>query len=317
MSKSLQEVTIIVTILNEEQTITALIRSFAEQTVQPVGVVIVDGGSSDRTRVVVQDCINRYKNIRIHFATRPGNRSVGRNFAVEQSSTNLIACTDAGCVPEADWLENLLKTYEATKKPVVAGYYKGNYESLFQKAVIPYALVMPDAVDEKNFLPATRSLLFEKSVWEELGGFDESLGDNEDYAFAKLLEKREIPIAFAVDAVVTWQPRKTLGDFYNMIFRFARGDIQAKIVRPKVVLIFVRYVIATVTFLVLSLHQLSNGIIFLLVALFIYSSWAVLKNLRYVGSAWFWLPILQICSDIAVMGGSITGLQKLSFKSKQ
>lgn len=316
MSKSFPEVTVIVTILNEEQTIADLIKSLAEQTVKPLAVVIVDGGSSDKTEVVLRDCLNKYENIKIHFFKKVGNRSVGRNFAVEQSPTSLIACTDAGCVPENNWLENLLKTYKSTEKAVVAGYYKGSYETTFQRAVIPYALVMPGSVDRENFLPATRSLLFEKSVWEQLGGFDESLGDNEDYAFAKLIQKRKIPIAFAADAVVSWQPRRTLRDFYKMIFRFARGDIQAKIVRPKVVVIFVRYAIVASAFLVFSHGELFDGIIFLLLALVIYSSWAITKNLKYVGNAWFWLPILQVSSDIAVMGGSIAGLKRLLLKSK-
>jgi hypothetical protein len=137
--------------------------------------------------------------------------------------------------------------------------------------------------------------------------FDETLSDNEDYAFAKKIQKLNVPISFAKDAVVKWQPRKTVQQFYRMIFRFARGDIQAGIIRPKVLFIFFRYSIAVLIFLILF-NQDSSSYWGFFVSLFLfYCTWAVLKNVRYVGNAWYWLPLLQITSDIAVMHGSIAG----------
>ena len=40
----------------------------------------------------------------------------------------------------------------------------------------------------------------------------------------------------------------------------------------------------------------------------IYSIWAIAKNAKYTPSSWYWLPILQIVSDAAVMCGSINGI---------
>lgn len=307
MSKSHQDVSVIVTVLNESETISNLLESLINQTIAPTRIVVVDGGSIDETVSIIKRYIQKFKAIEIVCKVQVGNRSIGRNLAIKYVETKLVACTDAGCIPEADWLEKLLAAYSKSGAPVIAGYYKGVFTNSFQRAVIPYALVMPDSVNSGNFLPATRSLLIEKNVWKDLGGFDEKLSDNEDYAFAKNLQRKNIPIAFAREAVVSWQPRKTLYEFYRMIFRFARGDIQAGIIRPKVLFIFFRYAVALQIIFLLLLNK-SQTLLFLITILFVlYCGWAILKNIKYVGSAWYWLPILQITSDIGVILGSIAG----------
>lgn len=311
MSKT-TSTTVICTILNEAETITELLTALELQSLQPNEVIIVDGGSSDGTQKIIFDFLKNHKKLNLRVLEKKGNRSIGRNFAIEQAKTDLIACTDAGCIPKKNWLEELLKVYKETKSPVISGYYEGKSGSGFENAVIPYALVMPDSIDQNNFLPATRSMLFEKSVWSSVGKFNEQYSDNEDYVFAQKLKKNNVQISFARNAVVIWKPRKTFIEFFWMIFRFARGDMFAQIIRPKVVLIFARYLIGI--FCVIYLCRISTQIAlsFFSMSFILYSSWAILKNLKYVKNGWIWLPILQISSDIAVIFGSIAGAIKLS-----
>ena len=66
---------------------------------------------------------------------------------------------------------------------------------------------MEDKIKEE-FLPATRSMAFRKEVWKKIGGFDENLSHNEDYAFANKIKKLGFKIKFVQDAVVNWIPRK-------------------------------------------------------------------------------------------------------------
>ncbi len=309
MSKNTLPISLIVTVLNEEKTITSLLEAIADQTKLPKEVIIVDGGSSD---VTVQLITNEIKNFptRLRITTKKGNRSVGRNEAVSQSSQEIVACTDAGCIPIPTWLEKLYDKYLESDAQVVAGYYRGVAKTSFEEAVIPYALVMPGNLDSKNFLPATRSMLFEREVWEQVAGFDEPLSDNEDYAFAVKLKKKNTAISFAQDAVVLWQPRSTLSQFYTMIYRFARGDIQANIFRPKVILIFVRYIFVVTTFLsILKLFSLQNSLVFIVISGLIYVAWSIQKNFAHARKGWYWLPILQVTSDIAVILGSVAGLK--------
>ncbi|GIK84263.1 MAG: sugar transferase related protein [Patescibacteria group bacterium] len=295
----MKKISLICTVLNEQRTIIDLLQSIAAQSLKPNEVIIVDGGSADDTVRLIRDFSKKNPKLAIQVKQKLGNRSIGRNYAVQLATGELIAITDAGCILEKNWLKEIIKQYQIAKTPVVAGYYDSKPETDFQKAVVPYVLVMTDKIDPENFLPATRSMLIEKNLFQELGGFDEKLSDNEDYALARRLERQKIKISFAQEAVVFWEPRKTLQEFYTMIFRFARGDVFAGILRPKVFLIFMRYFVFTF-FLVLNIK------IFLVLFLF-YCIWAIKKNKKYVGTGYKYLPLLQITSDIAVMHGSVVG----------
>lgn len=317
MPKKKMEVTIIVTVLNEAQTVMQLLNACMAQTYLPRQIILVDGGSTDQTWNLLQHTQKKFPSI-INAVQKKGNRSVGRNEAIRLSHTAWIAITDAGCIPQPDWLEQLVIAAEKKngEELVVSGYYFAKPQTPFEEAVIPYVLVMPDRVNPDHFLPATRSMLLSKSIWEEVGGFDELLSDNEDYAFAKEIEKARFPIVFAQHAQVEWFPRTSLSAFAWMIFRFARGDIAAGILRPKVVALFGRYLLGLVlTVFLLKFFSAFMTVGILLIGLLGYSLWAIRKNKRYVPKGWYWLPILQITADLMVMSGSVSGfLQRVGRK---
>jgi hypothetical protein len=189
---------------------------------------------------------------------------------------------------------------------VVAGYYYSLAETPFEQAVTPYALVMPDRVNAETFLPATRSMLLPTAVWQQVGRFDVELSDNEDYAFAQELVAAEVPIVFSQSAQVGWQPRSTLGGFWKMIYRFARGDAYAGIWRPKVGVLFLRYLVGALLVLAATTHPILWLVI--IAALLAYVAWSISKNYRYVPDGRYWLPVLQLVSDVAVMVGTIMGI---------
>ena len=154
--------TLIVTVLNEEDSIGKLIESIVFQTKLPDEVIIVDGGSTDKTLSVISSLKSQTSNkgIKIKVIVKKGNRSVGRNEAIRISKGDVILITDSGCTLDSKWVENISKPFKDKAVDVVAGYYKGTFRNIFEKSLIPYVLVMSDKVNEKEFLPATRSVAF-------------------------------------------------------------------------------------------------------------------------------------------------------------
>lgn len=289
---------VVITVINEAETIGPLLNALAGQTLAPAEIIVVDGGSADETSAKIKAQIPNHKNLK--FFEKTGNRAVGRNWGVKMAGSPLIAFTDAGCTPQKDWLEKLVKPFADPTVWVVSGYYKGIARNAFEKSLIPFVLVMPDRIGPE-FLPATRSMAIRKSVFVRSGGFNENLWHNEDYEFALRLKKSGAKIAFAKGAIVAWQPRKDLKSAAWMFLRFAIGDGQAGILRPKVKMLFVRYYIFAFLIFVTPLFWLL-GLPYLL--------WAIWKNYKYV-RAWqglFWLPLLQLTADIMVMFGTIVGL---------
>lgn len=314
-------VTVVVTVLNEQTTVEALITGLHNQTVSVPEIIIVDGGSTDDTVQLVTNCWQRLQARRpvptvLTVVTKHGNRSVGRNAGIERAKTSWLAVTDAGCVPHQDWLEQLWLAAEntfdmpvSTGAYVMAGYYDAEPTTPFAEAIVPYALVMPDRVNPRAFLPATRSVLFTKPAWRLAGKFDERLADNEDYALARRWQQlAAVQLGFTAQAKVTWYPRTTWGQFWTMIFRFARGDAQAGLFRPKVGLIFGRYAaLLALMYWCLTRYLFCQLGVWVIVLAGLYSGWAIVKNKRHVPTGWYYLPALQIVADAAVMGGSANG----------
>ncbi len=304
---------LVVTFMNEEKTILAFLESLLRQSQIPDEVVLIDGGSTDNTAGIVTSFNNKHhKKIRFVFKHKKGNRSVGRNEAVGLASHEIIVCSDVGCVLDENWVKEITKPFKEKSVDVVAGYYVARATNVFQKALTPFALVMPDQVDPENFLPATRSIAFKKSAWERVGGFDEKYSHNEDYVFARSLREAGLTIVFAKDAIVYWIPRNTFKQAFIMMFRFALGDMEAGIYRGKVLLLFTRYILACYFLLLSYLYRSPVPLVILGVGGILYLLWSIVKNYRYVKDpqAFFLLPASQLTADAAVMSGSLLGVFK-------
>lgn len=116
-------------------------------------------------------------------------------------------------------------------------------------------------------------------------------------------------MSFAPTAIAAWIPPTTWWTTAVMFFRFARGDSQAKLWRPKVSLIFARYGLLALLFAVTAITQnffLWGVLIGLTVS---YSYWSISKNYRHAKQGWWWLPVLQLTADLSVMLGTLAGLK--------
>src|SRR5216684_4436493 len=96
-------VSVVSTVLNEEQDIDRLVTSLMEQTLAPAEVIIVDGGSTDGTWERLLAAKAKYRNLipifdescRLRISQGPIAR--GRNEAIRATSSEMVACADAGC----------------------------------------------------------------------------------------------------------------------------------------------------------------------------------------------------------------------------
>ena len=315
-------ISFVATVLNEEKTIHSFLKSLGSQSRFPDEIIIVDGGSTDATASVISNLKSPHfakasrggqisnKQIKFKFITKKGNRSAGRNEAIKRSSNEIIVCSDAGCVLDKEWVENITKPFKDKSVDVVAGYYKGKPRSIFEKCLIPYVLVMPDKVHKDTFLPASRSMAFRKSVWEKVGGFPEEFSNNEDYVFAHKLKNVGAKIVFEKKAIVNWIPRKNLKEAFVMFFRFAKGDAEAGIFRSNVLLVLARYLLGLYIVFLSILYKSFMGAYVLFISLLLYTIWFIKKNYRYINNkqAIQILPFLQFTADFAVLTGTTIGL---------
>lgn len=242
-------VTLITTVLNESHSIRPFLDSVLCQTRPPDEFIIVDGGSSDDTVLIVQDVLGKsLVNSRLMILSG-ANVSEGRNAAINHASGDVIACTDAGCVLHADWLEQIVAPFEAFQDvDIVGGWYEEDTHTWFEAAAAIISIPGLHRVEPSKFLPSARSMAFRRFVWHEVGGFPEWLDTAEDTYFCTACKRRGFRFYFAPNARVKWRPRSCIRSLFKQYFRYATGDAKARLFSG-----YYGYLIARVTLSVLIL----------------------------------------------------------------
>jgi glycosyltransferase involved in cell wall biosynthesis len=247
-------VSVICTVLNEGESIRALLRTLEQQTRQPDEVIFVDGGSRDNTVAVLREYEDR---LRLRVVVEPGaNISRGRNVAIAAARGDIIASCDAGVRLEPQWLAELVAPIEAGRAEVSAGFFVSDPRSTFEIAL--GATTLPDAedIDAQTFLPSSRSVAFTRSAWERAGKYPEWLDYCEDLIFDLRLRDEVGMFAWAPAAVAHFRPRGTARAFGKQYYRYARGDGKADLWRKRHAIRYATYLVALPVLLALTfLHR--------------------------------------------------------------
>ena len=222
-------VSVIATVLNEVDDIDRLVASLAGQTLVPAEIIIVDGGSTDGTWERLQADASKYpilKPIRDESCSlnaTPGPIARGRNTAIAAASSEVIACADAGCVYEREWVERLTE-------PIVSGHAEyalggscldAEEQTAWDIASAPFFGIKLDP-NQKTKSCTARSMAFRRSLWQRVGGFPET-SLTEDSLFDQRVRGIVQP-AFPDRAKAHYRPRHTLQTALRDLGRYATLD---------------------------------------------------------------------------------------------
>lgn len=214
-------VSVIVPVLNEREAIGPLIEALSAQTRRPDQILVADGGSTDGTKEVVEQLSRQHPELAL--VEGPGSIAANRNAAIRVATGEVIACTDAGCFPEPQWLEALTEPFEHGAE-WVAGFYRPDGHTTASTAAGVVMMTVREDVDMDHFLPGGSSQAFVKSAWQRVGGFPEGLNAGEDTLFGEQLRAVGYRPVFAPEAVVSWHPPKTLREMAAKSRRWGEAD---------------------------------------------------------------------------------------------
>ncbi|HVS81090.1 MAG TPA: glycosyltransferase [Pyrinomonadaceae bacterium] len=236
------EISVVIPVRDEEDSVRALLKGLLSQTLPPAEIVITDSGSIDATKEIVEEFIRSGAPITLirEEAALPGR---GRNVAVAHSRCDWIAFIDAGNTPAPNWLAHLAKKVgDGSVVDVVYGSYEPVVDSFFKEcAAIAY---VPPPVEIEGTLTRTRfiaSALMRRHVWEAVGGFPEHLRSGEDLLFMQEIDQKGFQTIQAPQAVVYWSIQPTLWRTFKRFKNYARSNIRAGLWRQWQAAIFLRY----------------------------------------------------------------------------
>ena len=193
---------VIVPAYNAAGTIAKCLEALENQSIpkKDYEVIVVDDGSTDNTPGVVKQFPVQY------VGQKNQGPAVARNKGAREAKGEIILFTDADCVPQHAWLEEMVKPFDDPHVMAVKGAYKTHQRGFiarFAQIEFEERFEMLKKVASIDMVD-TYSAGYRKSVFHSLGGFDPSfpVANNEDTDFSYRMSRAKHKMAFNPAAVV-------------------------------------------------------------------------------------------------------------------
>jgi biofilm PGA synthesis N-glycosyltransferase PgaC len=226
-------VTVLIPARNEEKNIGALLDALSKQTYpqEKREVIVVDDHSTDRTAIIARsfsfvklieltdDCENSYK-----------KRAIEKG--IEQASAPFIICTDADCVPEAEWLETIGCTYLQNECAFIAApvllennsSVLGRFQTL--DFLVMQGITAAGIQQQSIYMANGANMSYPKKVFEWVGGYKESkqLASGDDFFLLHKIQKEYPSLIHFIKsekAIIRTQALPTWSEFFQQRIRWA------------------------------------------------------------------------------------------------
>lgn len=226
------KVAIIIPTLNEERFIENCLTSVMKQTFpfEEMDVMVVDGGSKDRTREIVQRISEQHPNVRL--IDNPGRiQSIAFNIGVKNSNAPYIVRLDAHASYCKEYIETCVKHL---KEDPSVGNSGGVWDIQPQRPeLVPEASAILNQVKfgiggasyrvgaAEGYADEVPFGSYPRKVIDEVGGMREDLARGEDNEFYSRIKKAGYKIYLDPKAVITYYARDTFKG--NMKQMYANG----------------------------------------------------------------------------------------------
>lgn len=134
---STTKVSVLIAARNEEENIENILLSLYNQTFpkELFEVIIVDDHSEDNTKTIIDNFINNNKDFNMQvFISEGKGKKAAISQALHKAKNHLIIVTDADCILNTLWIENIVAFYQKTKsKMILAPVLLTPSNTLFEK----------------------------------------------------------------------------------------------------------------------------------------------------------------------------------------
>lgn len=220
-------VSVIIPVFNDADRLKLCLESLENQSYPEhfYEVIVVDN-ASDKTQKI-STVVMPYLHAIYAYESQPGSYAA-RNKGISLAKGEIIAFTDADCIPSADWLE---KGVSHLLKNPNCGLVAGKIEIFFQNpeqlnTVEIYESIMAlpqQEFFEKHQYGATANVLTRKTVIEDVGTFDQALKSSGDLEWGKRVYTHGYQQIYAEDVCIAHPAKRSFRQLYKRTIRHAGG----------------------------------------------------------------------------------------------
>jgi glycosyltransferase involved in cell wall biosynthesis len=197
MSAGKESVSVVIPCYNEERFIGEALAQLAGQYDEDLfEIIVVDGLSQDQTRAVIEEFKLTAPRLSLSLIDNPArNISTALNLGVAAARGDIIARMDAHAAPSAGYIRRCVEVLRQEGTGVVGMpcHVRPGADTMTARAIAG-AVSHPFGIGDATYrlseggapqepVDTVAFSCFRKSLWSEMGGFNESLLSNEDYDF--------------------------------------------------------------------------------------------------------------------------------------
>lgn len=228
---------VIVPVYNRIDEVKELMESLAGQIYRDFEVIIVEDGSTEPCKEVVEsyadkvDCVYFYKNNE--------GRSIARNYGMEHARGDYFVFFDSDCVIPSDYFDKLDAALSAETLDCFGGPDAAHESFSDVQKAINFAMtsflttggIRGGKVKLEKFTPRTFNTGFSRRVWEKVGGFREMF--SEDIDMSTRIRQAGFSIGLIRDAYVYHKRRVDFKKFFRQVHVFGMSRITLYLLYPE------------------------------------------------------------------------------------
>ncbi len=223
---------------NEERAIGAALDSVLDQTYGHLQFVVIDGGSTDRTRAIIEE--RQKLDPRVEILTNPApSIPVSLNLGLAAARGRWLVRVDAHSTVPSTYVADLVARLQEGTWVGVGGIKPGVGVTPAGRAIAA-AMSSRFGVGNSKYHYATTELevdhlpfgAYPVDLLREMGGWDENLVANEDYELDYRIRDRGGRLLLDPRVVIAWQCRQSVPELYRQYVRYGRGKADVALLHP-------------------------------------------------------------------------------------
>ena len=224
-------VSVIVPAYNDEEGIRRTLEAVVGQTYpdESYEVLAIDNNSTDDTRAVIREFCERYpQTVELLVEEQKQGPPAARNRGLKHASGSIIAFIDADMTVEETWLESVAETMQRNEWDYMGCNVEitteGGRETLTAKYNQIFGFPMEKYIENAQFA-GTGCLVVRRSVFDDVGLFDDSLATSGDREFGDRVHRAGFDQHFQPDITMYHPARASLREMLAKAFRDGRGQV--------------------------------------------------------------------------------------------